>query len=234
MGAQLSAPTRELTGVLVSVLDGCPAYRASLVHTLRRYQDDAEISATQALQWTGEKLVKDVLDPEHSARLSAPFTAAVSASPVLASLDAAVLSACLGRAAMLVLEELKLDLAVHGRLLHCAALGRVEAVEALAPFVDFDYADASGATALMIAAHYGHAELVERLLALQPPPALGRAGQLRVDGADARSAQRPSAHRAPADRAPRLRAPPQRLALLRADVQRGQRPLLRRRAPAGA
>ena len=174
MGAQLSAATREVTGVLVSVLDRHPAYRSSLVATLRRYQSDADITASQALQWTSEKLCKDLLDPM---ALQQPFTDALSASSQSASsslcgLDKAALSSCIGRAAMLLLEELKLDLAVHARLFDCAAEGRLDKVRKLEPFVDMDYTDAQGATVSMLAAHYGHTPLLAYLLSLQPPPAV--------------------------------------------------------------
>ena len=174
MGAQLSAATREVAGVLVSVLDRQPGYRASLVGTLRRYQSDADIPPSQALQWTSEKLCKDLCDPM---ALQQPFADALSASALspassLSGLDKASLSSCIGRAAMLVLEELKLDLAVHKRLFDCAAEGRLDRLRRLEPFVDMDYTDSQGATVLMLAAHYGHTALVAYLLALQPPPAV--------------------------------------------------------------
>ena len=174
MGAQLSAATRELTSVIVSVLDRHPAYRASLIATLRRYQSDADIPASQALQWTSEKLCKDLFDP---LLMQQPFTDALqtctqATDSALPGLDKSALSSCIGRAAMLVLEELKLDLAVHARLFECAADGRLERVRKLEPFVDMDYADAQGATVVMLAAHYGHSALVAYLLTLQPPPAL--------------------------------------------------------------
>ena len=179
MGAQLSSATREVTGVLVGVLDSHPTYRASLVATLRRYQADADIPPSQALQWTSEKLCKDLFDPHV---LQQPFADALSAATQsaassLPSLDKSSLSSCIGRAAMLVLEEVKLDLQVHQRLFDSAAAGNIDRVRKLEPFVDIDYTDAQGATVLMLAAHYGHSSLVAYLLSLQPPPAVDAADQ---------------------------------------------------------
>ena len=172
MGGQLSAPTREVTGLLVRVLDANAVYRGELVVTLRKYLSDADISEAQALQWTGEKLLKDLFDPHHLPSLSAAFASAASASPLLSSLDPSHLRSCVGRGCVLVLEELKLDLEVHARLFDCAAVGRVEGVRKLVGFVDFDYTDAAGATVLMVAAHHGHSDVVEFLLHLHPPPLL--------------------------------------------------------------
>ena len=175
MGAQLSAATREVSVVLVSVLDAQPLYRASLVATLRRYQSDADIPPSQALQWTSEKLCKDLSDPlvlQHAFAQQLGEAAAQSPHSALLGLDKASLSSCVSRAAMLVLEELKLDLAVHARLFECAAEGRLDRVRRLQPFVDVEYTDAQGATVLMLAAHYGHGGLVAYLLSLQPPPSV--------------------------------------------------------------
>ena len=170
MGGQLSAPTREVTGLLVRLLDVNAAYRGELVAVLRKYLSDADIGEAQALQWTGEKLLKDLFDPQQLPTLSAAFQAAVTASPLLSSLEPSRLRGCVCRGCVLVLEELKLDLVVHGRLFACAAAGRVEGVRKLSGFVDFDYTDEAGATVLMVAAHHGHALLVDFLLHLQPRP----------------------------------------------------------------
>ena len=172
MGSALSLPTREVVGVLVGSLDECPGYRRELVWTLRRYQGDVDISPSQALQWTSEKFIKDLLDPLHLPHLHSSFTSKVRHSALLSSLDSSALTLCVGRAAMLVLEELKLDVAVHGRLFDLTAKGRVEAVKRLSGFVDFDYADARGWTALMVAAQSGQEGMVDFFLSLHPPPSV--------------------------------------------------------------
>ena len=86
-GLRCRCPTREVVGVLVGALDDCPDYRRELVWTLRRYQGDVDISPQQALQWTSEKFIKDLLDPLHLPALHSAFASHIRTSPLLSSLD---------------------------------------------------------------------------------------------------------------------------------------------------
>ena len=163
MGQQLSVLSASVTKELLAALDASPGYRSRLQQIVLQYQSDRSLSPAQILQWSAEKLVADATNAQHE--LGARFLPALAACD-LRGFDATTVTQCIAQAAMQYLEELKLDINFHLRFFDCAHRGSVEAMKKIEPFVEINYQNESGSSALMIAAHHNHVNMVEHLLAL--------------------------------------------------------------------
>ncbi len=160
MGANSSLLTREIGFLMSNILDRDVSYRFELISSLRHYSLDSSVSPTDALQWTAERLIKDFLDPQ---RFGAIFVPALN-SLTPQGADRLVVNDSIARAAMGLLQELKVDLDVHRRLLEFARDGNLSKLKKIHKFADIQWIGDDGSSALLLACEGGHFDAARYLL----------------------------------------------------------------------
>jgi hypothetical protein len=165
MGNQSSSGfVGELNNIIISLLNHEVVYRSELCQLMRSYYEDKNnYTEEEAIQYTAEKLIKDLLDPNKYGNQFIPAVSKANSNAKY-NLDRIAINSCLARSALNLLQELKTDLAMHAKMLDLAARGSLDKLMKIEKFTDIDWVNAEGESVIILACKFGHAEIANYAL----------------------------------------------------------------------